>query len=99
MVEQSGRLMQLSVLPLIWPSATIPLSALLFNVLGDDPCDLLDPRLGNWAYRLIPQWIIVYTTGEVFQVGLERQDHGIGPKWKELSLGSRPMRIRSKNPE
>lgn len=47
MVEQSGRFMQLSVLPLMWPSATISLTVLAFNLLGDGLRDLLDPRLRN----------------------------------------------------
>jgi peptide/nickel transport system permease protein len=45
MVEQSGRFMQLSVLPLIWPSFAISLTVLSFNLLGDGLRDLLDPRL------------------------------------------------------
>jgi peptide/nickel transport system permease protein len=45
MVEQSGRFMQLSVLPLIWPSAAISVTVLAFNLLGDGLRDLLDPRL------------------------------------------------------
>ncbi len=45
MVEQSGRFMQLSVLPLLWPSAAISLTVLAFNLLGDGLRDLLDPRL------------------------------------------------------
>jgi peptide/nickel transport system permease protein len=47
MVEQSGRYMQLSVLPLLWPSAAISITVLSFNVLGDALRDLLDPRLRN----------------------------------------------------
>jgi peptide/nickel transport system permease protein len=47
MVEQSGRFMQLSVLPLMWPSAAISLTVLAFNLLGDGLRDLLDPRLRN----------------------------------------------------
>ncbi len=47
MVEQSGRFMQLSVLPLIWPSAAISVTVLAFNLLGDGLRDLLDPRLRN----------------------------------------------------
>ncbi len=45
MVEQSGRFMQLSVLPLMWPSAAISVTVLAFNLLGDGLRDLLDPRL------------------------------------------------------
>jgi peptide/nickel transport system permease protein len=45
MVEQSGRFMQLSVLPLLWPSAAISVTVLAFNLLGDGLRDLLDPRL------------------------------------------------------
>lgn len=45
MVEQSGRFMQLSVLPLMWPSAAISLTVLAFNLLGDGLRDLMDPRL------------------------------------------------------
>ena len=45
MVEQSGRFMQLSALPLLWPSAAISLTVLAFNLLGDGLRDLLDPRL------------------------------------------------------
>jgi peptide/nickel transport system permease protein len=47
MVEQSGRFMQLSVLPLLWPSAAISVTVLSFNLLGDGLRDLLDPRLRN----------------------------------------------------
>lgn len=47
MVEQSGRYMQLSVLPLLWPSAAISMTVLAFNLLGDGLRDLLDPRLRN----------------------------------------------------
>ncbi len=45
MVEQSGRFMQLSILPLLWPSAAISVTVLAFNLLGDGLRDLLDPRL------------------------------------------------------
>ncbi len=45
MVEQSGRYMELSVLPLLWPSVAISTTVLAFNVLGDGLRDLLDPRL------------------------------------------------------
>ncbi len=45
MVEQSGRFMQLSTLPLLWPSAAISITVLAFNLLGDGLRDLLDPRL------------------------------------------------------
>jgi peptide/nickel transport system permease protein len=45
MVEQSGRYMQLSILPLLWPSAAISMTVLAFNLLGDGLRDLLDPRL------------------------------------------------------
>ncbi len=45
MVEQSGRFMQLSILPLLWPSAAISITVLAFNLLGDGLRDLLDPRL------------------------------------------------------
>jgi peptide/nickel transport system permease protein len=45
MVEQSGRFMQLSALPLLWPSLAISLTVLAFNLLGDGLRDLLDPRL------------------------------------------------------
>ncbi len=45
MVEQSGRYMELSVLPLLWPSAAISVTVLAFNLLGDGLRDLLDPRL------------------------------------------------------
>jgi peptide/nickel transport system permease protein len=45
MVEQSGRFMQLSPLPLLWPSAAISATVLAFNLLGDGLRDLLDPRL------------------------------------------------------
>ena len=45
MVEQSGRFMQLSALPMLWPSAAISLTVLAFNLLGDGLRDLLDPRL------------------------------------------------------
>ena len=45
MVEQSGRYMQLSLLPILWPSAAISLTVLAFNLLGDGLRDLLDPRL------------------------------------------------------
>ena len=47
MVEQSGRFMQLSILPIIWPSAAISVTVLAFNLLGDGLRDLLDPRLRN----------------------------------------------------
>jgi len=47
MVEQSGRYMQLSLLPILWPSAAISLTVLAFNLLGDGLRDLLDPRLRN----------------------------------------------------
>ncbi len=47
MVEQSGRFMQLSLLPLLWPSAAISVTVLAFNLLGDGLRDLLDPRLRN----------------------------------------------------
>ena len=47
MVEQSGRFMQLSFLPLLWPSAAISATVLAFNLLGDGLRDLLDPRLRN----------------------------------------------------
>jgi peptide/nickel transport system permease protein len=49
MVEQSGRFMQLSALPLLWPSAAISLTVLAFNLLGDGLRDLLDPRLRRGA--------------------------------------------------
>jgi peptide/nickel transport system permease protein len=45
MVEQSGRYMQLSLLPILWPSAAISVTVLAFNLLGDGLRDLLDPRL------------------------------------------------------
>jgi peptide/nickel transport system permease protein len=45
MVEQSGRFMQLSALPLLWPSLAISLTVLAFNLLGDGLRDLLDPRV------------------------------------------------------
>jgi len=45
MVEQSGRFMQLSLLPILWPSAAISATVLAFNLLGDGLRDLLDPRL------------------------------------------------------
>ncbi len=45
MVEQSGRFMQLSPWPLLWPSAAISLTVLAFNLLGDGLRDLVDPRL------------------------------------------------------
>jgi peptide/nickel transport system permease protein len=47
MVEQSGRFMQLGVLPLLWPSAAISVTVLAFNLLGDGLRDYLDPRLRN----------------------------------------------------
>ena len=47
MVEQSGRFMQLSLLPILWPSAAISATVLAFNLLGDGLRDLLDPRLRN----------------------------------------------------
>ena len=47
MVEQSGRFMQLSFLPLLWPSAAISATVLAFTLLGDGLRDLLDPRLRN----------------------------------------------------
>lgn len=47
MVEQSGRFMELSVLPILWPSAAISVTVLAFNLLGDGLRDLLDPRLRN----------------------------------------------------
>jgi peptide/nickel transport system permease protein len=47
MVEQSGRFMQLSILPILWPSAAISVTVLAFNLLGDGLRDLLDPRLRN----------------------------------------------------
>lgn len=47
MVEQSGRYMELSVLPLLWPSVAISMTVLAFNLLGDGLRDLLDPRLRN----------------------------------------------------
>jgi peptide/nickel transport system permease protein len=47
MVEQSGRFMQLGVLPLLWPSAAISVTVLAFNLLGDGLRDILDPRLRN----------------------------------------------------
>jgi peptide/nickel transport system permease protein len=45
MVEQSGRFMELSALPLLWPAAAISLTVLAFNLLGDGLRDRLDPRL------------------------------------------------------
>jgi peptide/nickel transport system permease protein len=45
MVEQSGRFLQLGVLPLLWPSLAISGTVLAFNLLGDGLRDLLDPRL------------------------------------------------------
>jgi peptide/nickel transport system permease protein len=45
MIEQSGRFMQLSAWPLLWPSAAVSLTVLAFNLLGDGLRDLLDPRL------------------------------------------------------
>lgn len=45
MVEQSGRFMQLGVLPLLWPSLAISGTVLAFKLLGDGLRDLLDPRL------------------------------------------------------
>ena len=45
MVEQSGRFMQLGLLPLLWPSLAISGTVLAFNLLGDGLRDLLDPRL------------------------------------------------------
>jgi peptide/nickel transport system permease protein len=45
MVEQSGRFLQLGVLPLLWPSAAISGAVLAFNLLGDGLRDRLDPRL------------------------------------------------------
>ncbi|HEV8309129.1 MAG TPA: ABC transporter permease [Methylomirabilota bacterium] len=45
MVEQSGRFMQLSALPLLWPSVAISGTVLAFNLLGDGLRDVLDPRL------------------------------------------------------
>jgi peptide/nickel transport system permease protein len=45
MIEQSGRFMQLSAWPILWPSAAVSLTVLAFNVLGDGLRDLLDPRL------------------------------------------------------
>ncbi len=45
MVEQSGRFMQLSAWPLLWPAGAISLTVLLFNLLGDGLRDALDPRL------------------------------------------------------
>ncbi|MGH7321252.1 MAG: ABC transporter permease, partial [Candidatus Rokuibacteriota bacterium] len=45
MVEQSGRFMQLGVLPLLWPSLAISGTVFAFNLLGDGLRDLLDPRL------------------------------------------------------
>jgi peptide/nickel transport system permease protein len=45
MVEQSGRFMQLGVLPLLWPSLAISGTVLAFNLLGDGLRDALDPRL------------------------------------------------------
>jgi len=45
MVEQSGRFMQLGVLPLLWPSLAISGTVLAFNLLGDGLRDVLDPRL------------------------------------------------------
>jgi peptide/nickel transport system permease protein len=47
MVEQSGRYVELSVLPLLWPSVAISVTVLAFNLLGDGLRDLLDPRLRN----------------------------------------------------
>ena len=47
MVEQSGRFMQLSILPIIWPSAAVSVTVLAFNLLGDGLRDYLDPRLRN----------------------------------------------------
>jgi peptide/nickel transport system permease protein len=44
MVEQSGRFMQLSPLPLLWPSAAIAVTVLAFNLLGDALRDWLDVR-------------------------------------------------------
>ena len=35
MVEQSGRFMQLSLLPILWPSAAISVTVLAFNLLGE----------------------------------------------------------------
>ena len=45
MVEQSGRFMQLGLLPLLWPSLAISSTVLAFNLLGDGLRDFLDPRL------------------------------------------------------
>jgi peptide/nickel transport system permease protein len=45
MVEQSGRFMQLSILPILWPSAAISVTVLACNLLGDGLRDMLDPRL------------------------------------------------------
>jgi peptide/nickel transport system permease protein len=45
MVEQSGRFLQLGVLPLLWPSVAISATVLAFNLLGDGLRDRLDPRL------------------------------------------------------
>jgi peptide/nickel transport system permease protein len=45
MVEQSGRFLQLGVLPLLWPSLAISGTVLAFNLLGDGLRDVLDPRL------------------------------------------------------
>jgi peptide/nickel transport system permease protein len=45
MVEQSGRFMQLGLLPLLWPSLAISGTVLAFNLLGDGLRDILDPRL------------------------------------------------------
>ena len=44
MVEQSGRFMQLSLLPILWPSAAISVTVLAFNLLGDGLRDALDPK-------------------------------------------------------
>ncbi len=45
MVERSGRFMQRSPLPLLWPSIAISATVLAFTPLGGGARDLLDPRL------------------------------------------------------
>ncbi len=47
MVEQSGRFMQLSPLPLLWPSIAISVTVLAFNFPDGAARDPLDPRVRN----------------------------------------------------
>lgn len=45
MISDAASFMRLSAYPLLWPAATISMSVLAFNILGDVIRDRLDPRL------------------------------------------------------